>query len=82
MPECLHAHPCMPRQVRPGCVTVLAGAPNAGKSEFADALLCNLAELHGLKVAICSLERKVCAASCANNLRSALMLKYIHPELQ
>ena len=41
---------------------MVTGVPNSGKSEWIDALLCNLAELHGWSFALCSMEKKVCHA--------------------
>jgi len=46
-------------QVIPGELTIITGVPNSGKSEWIDALLCNLAELHGWSFALCSMEKKV-----------------------
>ena len=48
-------------QVIPGELTIITGVPNSGKSEWIDALLCNLAELHGWSFALCSMEKKVSA---------------------
>jgi twinkle protein len=45
-------------QVVPGELTIVTGVPNSGKSEFIDALLCNLSELHGWTFAMCSMEKK------------------------
>ena len=53
-----HAHP----QVVPGELTIVTGVPNSGKSEWIDALLCNLARQHGWSFALCSMEKKVCTA--------------------
>ena len=39
----------------------MTGVPNSGKSEWIDALLCNLARLHGWSFALCSMEKKVAA---------------------
>ena len=41
----------------PGEVTIVTGVPNSGKSEWLDALAINLAERHGWKFAMCSLEK-------------------------
>ena len=46
-------------QVVPGELTVVTGVPNSGKSEWIDALLCNLNESVGWKFALCSMENKV-----------------------
>ena len=43
----------------PGELTVVTGVPNSGKSEWVDALMCNLAVQHGWTFALCSLENKV-----------------------
>lgn len=44
----------------PGELTVVTGVPNSGKSEWIDALLCNLNHSVGWKFALCSMENKVC----------------------
>lgn len=41
-----------------GQLTIVTGAPGAGKSEFVDQLMCNLAETHGWTFAICSFENE------------------------
>lgn len=46
-------------QVVPGELTVVTGVPNSGKSEWIDALLCNLNHSVGWKFALCSMENKV-----------------------
>lgn len=46
-------------QVVPGELTIVTGVPNSGKSEWIDALLCNLNESAGWKFALCSMENKV-----------------------
>jgi hypothetical protein len=46
-------------QVVPGELSIVTGVPNSGKSEWIDALLCNLARLHGWSFALCSMEKKV-----------------------
>lgn len=46
-------------QVVPGELTIVTGVPNSGKSEWIDALLCNLCENVGWKFALCSMENKV-----------------------
>ena len=43
-------------KVRPGEMTILTGYTGHGKSEFLDALLINLAQLHDWKFGLCSLE--------------------------
>ena len=43
----------------PGELTIVTGVPNSGKSEWIDALLCNLATEHGWSFAMCSMEKKV-----------------------
>ncbi|KAL1205044.1 Twinkle-like protein, chloroplastic/mitochondrial [Cardamine amara subsp. amara] len=45
--------------VVPGELTVITGVPNSGKSEWIDALLCNLSHSVGWKFALCSMENKV-----------------------
>ncbi|EOA39325.1 hypothetical protein CARUB_v10012366mg [Capsella rubella] len=45
--------------VVPGELTVVTGIPNSGKSEWIDALLCNLNHSVGWKFALCSMENKV-----------------------
>src|SRR5262249_24859179 len=45
--------------IRPGELTVATGAPNAGKSEFVDALTVNLAVAYGWRFAVCSFETPV-----------------------
>ncbi|XP_040362794.1 twinkle homolog protein, chloroplastic/mitochondrial isoform X3 [Rosa chinensis] len=45
--------------VVPGELTIVTGVPNSGKSEWIDALLCNLYEGYGWKFALCSMENKV-----------------------
>ncbi|KAF9589812.1 hypothetical protein IFM89_028747 [Coptis chinensis] len=46
-------------QVVPGELTIVTGVPNSGKSEWIDALLCNINESKGWKFALCSMENKV-----------------------
>ena len=46
-------------RVVPGELTVVTGVPNSGKSEWVDALMCNLAVQHGWSFALCSMENKV-----------------------
>jgi hypothetical protein len=46
-------------RVVPGELTVITGVPNSGKSEWVDALMCNLAVQHGWTFALCSMENKV-----------------------
>lgn len=43
----------------PGELSIVTGVPNSGKSEWIDALLCNLAEQCGWSFALCSMEKKV-----------------------
>lgn len=45
--------------VMPGELTIISGVPNSGKSEWIDALLCNLNNNEGWKFALCSMENKV-----------------------
>ncbi|XP_062096398.1 twinkle homolog protein, chloroplastic/mitochondrial isoform X1 [Humulus lupulus] len=45
--------------VVPGELTIVTGVPNSGKSEWIDALLCNLNHNVGWKFALCSMENKV-----------------------
>lgn len=42
----------------PGELTIVTGVPNSGKSEWIDALLCNLTHQHGWSFALCSMEKK------------------------
>ncbi|XP_077253340.1 twinkle homolog protein, chloroplastic/mitochondrial-like isoform X2 [Tasmannia lanceolata] len=46
-------------KVVPGELTIVTGVPNSGKSEWIDALLCNINESEGWKFALCSMENKV-----------------------
>jgi twinkle protein len=46
-------------RVVPGELTVVTGVPNSGKSEWVDALMCNLAVTAGWSFALCSMENKV-----------------------
>lgn len=46
-------------QVLPGELTIVTGVPNSGKSEWIDALLCNLNHREGWRFALCSMENKV-----------------------
>ncbi|PIA25369.1 hypothetical protein AQUCO_11800034v1 [Aquilegia coerulea] len=46
-------------KIVPGELTIVTGVPNSGKSEWIDALLCNLNEREGWKFALCSMENKV-----------------------
>ncbi|XAR50779.1 DNA helicase [Bertholletia excelsa] len=43
----------------PGELTIVTGVPNSGKSEWIDALLCNLNKSVGWKFALCSMENHV-----------------------
>ncbi|KAK9058028.1 hypothetical protein SSX86_022868 [Deinandra increscens subsp. villosa] len=43
----------------PGELTVVTGVPNSGKSEWIDALICNLNQSVGWKFALCSMENNV-----------------------
>ncbi|KAJ4849310.1 hypothetical protein Tsubulata_017466 [Turnera subulata] len=45
--------------VMPGELTIVTGVPNSGKSEWIDALLCNLNRSVGWKFVLCSMENKV-----------------------
>ncbi|XP_042031132.1 twinkle homolog protein, chloroplastic/mitochondrial-like [Salvia splendens] len=45
--------------VVPGELTIVTGVPNSGKSEWIDALLCNLNHSVGWKFALCSMENQV-----------------------
>ncbi|XP_057428640.1 twinkle homolog protein, chloroplastic/mitochondrial [Lotus japonicus] len=45
--------------VVPGELTIVTGVPNSGKSEWIDALICNLNKSDGWKFALCSMENKV-----------------------
>ncbi len=53
-------------QVVPGELSIVTGVPNSGKSEWIDALLCNLATQHGWSFAMCSMEKKVKDTTCLN----------------
>lgn len=46
-------------KVVPGELTVVTGVPNSGKSEWIDALLCNVNKQCGWKFVLCSMENKV-----------------------
>ena len=46
-------------RVVPGELTIVTGVPNSGKSEWVDALMCNLAHNYGWSFALCSMENKV-----------------------
>ncbi|CAN6455717.1 unnamed protein product [Victoria cruziana] len=46
-------------KVVPGEVTVVTGVPNSGKSEWIDALCCNINKEEGWTFAMCSMENKV-----------------------
>ncbi|CAK0787500.1 hypothetical protein CVIRNUC_010720 [Coccomyxa viridis] len=46
-------------RVVPGELSIVTGVPNSGKSEWIDALICNLAQQHGWSFALCSMEKKV-----------------------
>jgi twinkle protein len=43
-------------RVGPGQMTIITGNPSAGKSEFVDQIMCNVAEAEGWKFALCSFE--------------------------
>jgi twinkle protein len=45
-------------KVVPGELTIVTGVPNSGKSEWIDALLCNLSDQHGWTFALCSMEKR------------------------
>lgn len=45
-------------QVVPGELTIVTGVPNSGKSEWIDALLCNINRSVGWKFVLCSMENK------------------------
>ena len=66
-------------QVVPGELTIITGVPNSGKSEWIDALLCNLTHQHGWSFALCSMEKKVkareriCIQSAVLGCRPALL---------
>eukprot|EP01018_Ginkgo_biloba_P012018 Gb_13380 [translate_table: standard] len=46
-------------RVVPGELTIVTGVPNSGKSEWIDALICNLKHKEGWTFALCSMENKV-----------------------
>jgi hypothetical protein len=54
-----HDRPTPCSQVVPGELTIVTGIPNSGKSEWIDALMCNLSENEGWSFACCSMEKKV-----------------------
>lgn len=45
-------------KARPGDLVILTGVPSHGKSEWLDAVMVNLAEIHGWNFAICSFENE------------------------
>ncbi|ERN14768.1 hypothetical protein AMTR_s00032p00034370 [Amborella trichopoda] len=45
--------------VVPGELTIVTGVPNSGKSEWIDALICNINAREGWTFALCSMENKV-----------------------
>jgi twinkle protein len=45
-------------RVVPGELTIVTGVPNSGKSEWIDALLCNLSDQQGWQFAMCSMEKR------------------------
>ena len=49
------SHVCLYNMVVPGELTVVTGVPNSGKSEWVDALMCNLAVQHGWTFGLCSM---------------------------
>ena len=59
-------------QVVPGELSIVTGVPNSGKSEWIDALLCNLAEQSGWSFAMCSMEKKACALLWDSSAYTAL----------
>lgn len=54
--------------VEPGQLTVVTGIPSSGKSEWLDALILNLALLHGWRFAVCSPENMPLSTHCAKLL--------------
>ena len=60
----------------------MTGVPNSGKSEWIDALICNLAMRHGWSFALCSMEKKVCHHVAARTylliLNCVLLLTAVH----
>jgi len=50
--------------IQPGQLTVVTGIPGHGKSEWLDALMLNLATLHGWRVAVCSPENSPVELHC------------------
>ena len=46
-------------RIVPGELTVVSGVPNSGKSEWLDALTVQLAELHGWRFSLASMEKQV-----------------------
>lgn len=60
--KCYPPPPSPHGQVVPGELTIVTGVPNSGKSEWIDALLCNLTDQHGWAFAMCSMEKRVSGA--------------------
>ncbi len=60
-------------QVVPGELTIVTGVPNSGKSEWIDALLCQLSQQHGWTFAMCSMEKKV--RSMASNVILIILVR-------
>jgi twinkle protein len=54
--------------IEPGQLTVITGIPSSGKSEWLDALMLNLATLHGWRFAVCSPENMPLTTHCAKLL--------------
>ena len=74
---CLHVYIYL-HQVVPGELTIVTGVPNSGKSEWIDALLCNLCESFGWKFALCSMENKVPGSSYACVYTNSLIQSFYH----
>lgn len=63
----------------PGELSIVTGVPNSGKSEWIDALLCNLAEQCGWSFALCSMEKKVSMRSVPMYMRMSTMSSTTYP---
>jgi hypothetical protein len=69
-------------QVVPGELSIVTGVPNSGKSEWIDALLCNLAEQWGWSFAMCSMEKKARSLSrLAPRLPQGAASKHAAPDM-
>lgn len=66
-------------QVVPGELTIVTGVPNSGKSEWIDALICNINHSVGWTFVLCSMENKVNFNICLNVLLFAVCTIYSKP---